>query len=71
MSSPASARRSAIDAALADLAPPLRSFASDTTAPAQPEVLEALLAANAGHAPSYGADDLTRAVVRRFQAEIR
>jgi threonine aldolase len=71
VTSPASARRSAIDAALAECAPPVRSFASDTTAPAQPEVLEALIAANAGHAPSYGADDLTRAVVRRFQAEIR
>jgi threonine aldolase len=33
-------------------------------------VLEALLAANAGHAESYGADDLTLDVVRRFRAEV-
>ena len=65
-----SSRRASIDAALAELAPPARSFASDTTAPAQPDVLEAVLAANVGHADSYGADDLTRDVVRRFQAEL-
>jgi threonine aldolase len=70
VSSPKSARRTAIDAALAELLPPARSFASDTTAPAQPEVLEAVVAANAGHAESYGADCLTREVVRRFKAEI-
>ncbi len=34
-------------------------------------MLEALLAANVGHAESYGADRQTRDVVRRFQAEIR
>jgi threonine aldolase len=65
-----SARRKAIDAALAELSPPARSFASDTTAPAQPEVLEAVLAANVGHVDSYGADSLTRDVVQRFKAEI-
>jgi threonine aldolase len=65
-----SARRKAIDAALAELSPPGRSFASDTTAPAQPEVLEAVLAANVGHADSYGADALTRGVIQRFKAEI-
>lgn len=70
MSPSARARRTAIDAALAELAPPARSFASDTTAPAQPEVLEAVLAANVGHADSYGADFLTRDVVRRFRAEL-
>ena len=70
MSPAAGARRAAIDAALAELPPPARSFASDTTAPAQPEVLEAVLAANVGHADSYGADRLTRDVVRRFQAEL-
>ncbi len=70
MSPPATARRAAIDAALAALPAPARSFASDTTAPAQPEVLEALIAANAGHAESYGADPLTREVVVRFRAEI-
>ncbi|PHS23879.1 MAG: threonine aldolase [Robiginitomaculum sp.] len=35
------------------------NFASDTTAPAHPDVLAAVLAANAGAAPSYGADDWT------------
>jgi threonine aldolase len=66
----AGARRRAIDAALAELSPPARSFASDTTAPAQPEVLAAVLAANVGHAESYGADGLTRDVVARFKAEV-
>ena len=71
MSPAAGAGRTAIEAALAELPPPDRSFASDTTAPAQPEVLEAVLAANLGHAESYGADGLTRDVVRRFKAELR
>ncbi len=35
-------------------------FASDTTAPAHPKVLEAVAAANAGAAPSYGADAWTQ-----------
>ena len=34
-------------------------FASDNTAPMHPAVLAALSAANAGHAASYGADDIT------------
>jgi len=37
-------------------------FASDNTAGICPEALEALLAANAGRAPSYGEDDWTRRV---------
>ena len=36
------------------------NFASDTTAPAHPGVLEALAAANSHAAPSYGADDWTK-----------
>ena len=36
-----------------------RDFASDNTAPVAPEVMEAILAANRGPAPSYGADELT------------
>jgi threonine aldolase len=36
-----------------------RGFAADNQAGAHPEVLEALAAANAGHAPSYGADPWT------------
>ena len=35
------------------------SFLSDTGAPAHPTILEALVAANAGAAPSYGADPWT------------
>ncbi|MHA7898422.1 MAG: threonine aldolase family protein [Henriciella sp.] len=35
------------------------NFASDTTAPAHPAVIEALAAANSGNASSYGADDIT------------
>jgi threonine aldolase len=42
-------------------------FASDNTGPVHPAVMEALVAANAGHAPSYGADDLTA----RVTAQIR
>lgn len=37
-------------------------FASDTTAPAHPAVLQALSDANVGTAPSYGADDLSTAL---------
>jgi threonine aldolase len=70
VSSSLSARRKAIDAALAELSPPVRSFASDTTAPAQPGVLEAVLAANVGHVESYGADPLTRDATARFKAEV-
>ena len=35
------------------------NFASDTTAPAHPDVLAAVLASNTGNAPSYGADAWT------------
>jgi threonine aldolase len=35
------------------------NFASDNQAPAHPRVIEALIAANAGTAPSYGADEYT------------
>jgi len=37
-------------------------FASDTTAPAHPSVIEALSAVNTGSASSYGADDVTARV---------
>ena len=43
-------------------------FASDTTAPAHPSVIDAIAGANAGSASSYGADDVT-ARVRRLLAE--
>jgi threonine aldolase len=42
-------------------------FQSDNTGPAAPEIVEAVAAANAGHAPSYGAD----AGHERVQARIR
>ena len=38
---------------------PERDFASDNHAGAHPEVLEAIAAANVGHAGSYGADPWT------------
>jgi len=38
------------------------NFASDTTAPAHPKVIEAIAAANNGTAPSYGSDDVTAQV---------
>jgi threonine aldolase len=49
-----------------------RHFASDNWAGAHPEVLAAVQAASAGHAPSYGDDDWTRraeAGVRRLLGE--
>ena len=41
-------------------------FASDNTAPATPEVMEALAAANHGPQPAYGADEITARLERRF-----
>lgn len=43
-------------------------FASDNTGPVHPRVMEALVAANAGHLPSYGGDDLTREAEARIRA---
>src|SRR5947208_13271488 len=45
------------------------NFSSDNTAPVAPEILEAIVRANEGFAPGYGADPWTGAVERRF-AEI-
>jgi len=42
------------------------NFASDNTAPVAPEILEAVVRANEGFAPGYGADPWTGAVERRF-----
>src|ERR1700733_13904676 len=42
------------------------NFSSDNTAPVAPEILEAIVRANEGFAPGYGADPLTAAVERRF-----
>jgi len=41
-------------------------FASDTTAPAHPNVIEAIAAANSGSAGSYGADDVTQRLRQRL-----
>jgi threonine aldolase len=43
------------------------SFASDNYAGALPEVLEAISAANLGHAPAYGADEWTDALQERIR----
>ena len=45
--------------ALATMTPPSRSFASDNSAGAHPKVMEAIVAANAGHTPAYGDDPWT------------
>jgi threonine aldolase len=42
------------------------NFSSDNTAPVAPEILEAIVRANEGFAPGYGADPWTGAVERRF-----
>ena len=44
-----------------------RGFASDNYAGALPEVLEAIAAANADHAPAYGSDPWTAAAEERFR----
>ena len=43
------------------------NFLSDTTAPAHPKLLEALTAANAGFAMSYGADEISARVETRLR----
>ena len=42
----------------------MRNFASDNYAPVLPEVMDAIAAANHGHARSYGADDVTALLLR-------
>ncbi len=44
-----------------------RGFASDNAATIHPEVLEAIVAANTGHAFSYGHDAYTQSIERRFE----
>lgn len=46
---------------------PERTFASDNSAGALPEVLDALVAANEGHAVAYGADPWTERAVARVR----
>src|ERR1035441_7938865 len=42
-------------------------FASDNWPGIHPDVLAAIIAANAGHAPAYGADPVTAEAVRLFR----
>ncbi len=44
----------------------LRHFASDNEAGIHPQILAAIVAANSGHAPSYGADPWTQKLLARF-----
>jgi len=46
---------------------PARSFASDNNAGVHPEVLQAIAAANQGHAVGYGDDPYSESVVRKFK----
>jgi len=46
---------------------PRSSFASDNVAGAHPLVFEAMLAANAGHFPAYGADPITQRTETSFR----
>ena len=46
---------------------PSRSFASDNNAGVHPEILEAIAAANHGHAVGYGDDPWTQAALRQFR----
>lgn len=55
------------DSPLADLPAPERTFASDNSAGALPEVLDALVAANEGHAFAYGADPWTERATERVR----
>lgn len=52
----------------------LKSFASDNYAPAHPSVIEAVLAANVGDMPAYGADEITtrarELISRHLQREV-
>jgi threonine aldolase len=52
---------------LANLPAPQRTFASDNSAGALPEALEALVAANDGHAFAYGADPWTERATQRVR----
>jgi threonine aldolase len=47
--------------------PPVRAFASDNAAGAHPAIIEAVIAANEGHALAYGDDHLTQECSTRFR----
>jgi threonine aldolase len=44
-----------------------RSFASDNNAPVAPEILQAIVDANAGDAPAYGSDAITARAIARIR----
>lgn len=46
---------------------PRRTFASDNWAGVHPEVLEAIARVNVGHAPAYGADEVTEEALSLFR----
>jgi len=46
---------------------PIMNFLSDTTAPAHPKLLDAMIAANDGFTPSYGADPVSARVEARLK----
>lgn len=54
--------------ALATLARPERTFASDNSAGAHPAAVQAFVDCNTGHALAYGADPWTQEAVGRFKA---
>ncbi len=45
----------------------MRTFASDNAAPAHPDILAAIVAANQGHAVSYGADEWSKRAIASFE----
>ncbi len=44
-----------------------KGFGSDNHSGVHPEILNSMVAANAGHAPSYGTDDLTHQAIQLFK----
>ncbi len=52
------------------IAPPRRALSSDNWAGVHPEIIAALTAVNAGHAPSYGEDRYTKSVVQKLRDEL-
>ena len=46
-----------------------RGFASDNNSGIHPEILNAISAANEGHAVGYGGDEVTEKAIKRFKQE--
>src|SRR6185369_9745705 len=46
---------------------PRRALSSDNWAGVHPEILAAIVAANVGHAPSYGEDPYTKSVIEKLR----